>query len=710
MTHRPYIETYRRALLDMHVPDTDPGFMAKFDPVALADAYVDAHVDGAMLYCKSHTGLTNWPAPVGKMHANLVGRDILGDTVREFHARDISVCAYHSTSFDDWAWNEHPEWRVETTFPPVVFFGRVGNVCMNNEDYRAYEVAQVADLARRYEWDAFFIDIAHWLGICTCHACRTRYRAEEGNELPDTYDWRSPAWVRFQRARERWSADFLTLMRDTVRAEKPGLPFYANDSVVLWAPFTGRGFDAAQGNSFVGGDKYGKREDQMLGTKVFAAVLPGTKAEFITGRVPHWSEHVDMKSEATMTQRAVAALALDSALLFTDCVNPDGTIDRAMYRRMGVAYAEVEALEPFAGGDHIEQIGVYMSDHAEWDVRTPPGPLDELALQTLRRSPHVLAWLGAVRALQRAHLPFGAITRFGLDDLSRYDVIVLPSLQVMSRREADAFRAYVDAGGRLYASAFTGIVDEQGVAYDEFALSSLFGVRIEQDEEGQMVYIRPGGADVLSDAAAPQELMSHALTGLFDVDPTPTIAPFAIPRLAVETETDTEVLARLTLPYDHPNIGSIEALDWGSIHNNPPWTDTAHPMITQRRVGEGIAVYSAAPLEFREGANERAFIALVRDLLDKPVRVSADAHPTMWIEAYDQPAHDRLMVAAMNYQEDGDPIPVAAEITIAPGDREIARVRRASTGDEVDIHTHADGVSFTTAPITYAEFYLVEYA
>ena len=157
--------------------------------------------------------------------------------------------------------------------------------------------------------------------------------------------------------------------------------------------------------------------------------------------------------------------------------------------------------------------------------------------------------------------------------------------------------------------------------------------------------------------------MSHALTGLFDVDPTPTIAPFAIPRLAVETEADTEVLARLTLPYDHPNKGSIEAGDWASIHNNPPWTDTAHPMITERRVGDGVAVYSAAPLEFRDGANARAFSALIRHLLTRPIRVSADAHPTMWIEAYDQPEHDRLMVAAMNYQEDGDPSPVAAEIS-----------------------------------------------
>jgi len=52
-----YQQGYRRMLVDMHIPDWDPAFLAKYDPAAMAALFERAHLTSVMLYCKSHVGL-----------------------------------------------------------------------------------------------------------------------------------------------------------------------------------------------------------------------------------------------------------------------------------------------------------------------------------------------------------------------------------------------------------------------------------------------------------------------------------------------------------------------------------------------------------------------------------------------------------------------------------------------------------------------------
>lgn len=67
----------------------------------MARLYEQAQVSSVMIYCKSHAGLCYWPSKAGKMHANLGGRDVVGEMVRELRACDIAVCAYYSIVFDN---------------------------------------------------------------------------------------------------------------------------------------------------------------------------------------------------------------------------------------------------------------------------------------------------------------------------------------------------------------------------------------------------------------------------------------------------------------------------------------------------------------------------------------------------------------------------------------------------------------------------------
>ena len=66
-----YRSSYRRNLIDMHIPDDDIRFMADFDAGRYVELLKTARVDTAMVYASSCLGLCYWPTPRGRMHAGL---------------------------------------------------------------------------------------------------------------------------------------------------------------------------------------------------------------------------------------------------------------------------------------------------------------------------------------------------------------------------------------------------------------------------------------------------------------------------------------------------------------------------------------------------------------------------------------------------------------------------------------------------------------
>ena len=223
-----YYDTYRRTLLDMHIPDWDQQFLSEYEPEKVADLYVSANISGALFYCKSHMGLNYWPAPVGAVHPAAKNRDFVGEMLAALRARGIAPAAYHSVIFDNWAVEKHPEWAVEPAtilkgYDYHLFSSRYGTACANNPEYRTYEQTQITALLERYDFDALWIDMVFWTGLCMCTNCRERFRSEESEDIPLTVDWTSPAWVRYQTACERWLEEMTVELIETAHKARPGI-------------------------------------------------------------------------------------------------------------------------------------------------------------------------------------------------------------------------------------------------------------------------------------------------------------------------------------------------------------------------------------------------------------------------------------------------------------------------------------------------------
>ena len=682
-----YQQGYRRMLVDMHIPDWDPAFLSKYDPAAMGALFERAHLTSVMLYCKSHVGLCYWPTRHGKMHEGIGGRDVVGEMVRELRARDIAPCAYYSIVFDNWAVETHPEWCQRLVsggeLRDVV---RYGTCCPNHPEYRAYEMAQLEDLLSSYRFDAVFLDMIFWPLICGCDHCRARYRGESGKDIPSTVSWTSRQWCEFQTARERWIDEFTGDLMAKVKSVSPGIAVTHNFAPALANWVLAQPISAARHDTFVAGDLYGDRIEQLVVSKMLLHLSETRPAEFMTSLCVNLADHVRVKSEEQMRVQAAAATAISSGFLFIDAINPDGTVNDGVYDRVGRVFASTEPYEQYLGGEPIEDVAVYFSGHSQMDF-AENGPVTNF-IASKNKYPHLEAVRGACRALAGAHVPFGVITRRQIDELDRFKVVILPHVLRMDADEVRAFREYVQRGGSLYASCYTSLVETNGTLHDDFMLADVYGASYEAEEQGLFVYLKPV-ADWVAQSIAPQKFVSFRTTS----DPIrPPLALCGVTRLR-DVTTGTK-LATLTVPYGYPSRGSVQDHRWASIHSSPPWEDLDLPMMVSNEFGAGRAIYSSGSIESVNGdAESRLFIATVRSLLGAPASFTAQTHPAVWMSVFDQPDRKRLMISFLNVQADLPIIPVPAKFSMqVPGGGMLKSLMSVPDGRSLRFSTSLNGM------------------
>jgi Alpha-L-fucosidase len=685
-----YPETYRRMLLDMHVPAWHPSFLSKYEPADLADLYSTSGTQAVLLYCKSHLGLNYWPAPVGGVHPAAAERNLVAELLAELESRDIAAAAYHSVVYDNWAALEHPEWRIR----PAALAGdrdphwigpRYGTLCPNNLDYRAYERAQITALLELHEFSTIWFDMTFWTGVCVCAACETRWRNETGRSLPRILDWASPVWADFQAARERWMSEFVRFIFRVAKEARPEIDVVHNMASALLGWFPAQLASDAVLDAFPSGDH---AKSQIMSSKLMSRLATGGHAaEYMTSRTTGLVSHVAVKSEHRMLVDALSSVAGGTAFLFIDAIDPVGTLNRPVYEQMGRVFAEVSRYDQFLAGEPVEDVMLYYSDQANINPHDNGRLLSEVHFAP-EELPHMEALEGLSRALQQAHLTFGVISRHDLGRLSEFRAIMLPDVLRMTDAEIDAFRGYVEGGGSLYASGRTSLLNVDGNRHDDFQLADVFGCSVEQLETGEGIYLR-STSDIVSRATFPERYLEHGFIRGKSLN---------LPRLA--KQASGQVLARVNLPYGYPSTGSMHDADFASIHSSPPWDDLENPAIVENRYGAGRCVYSSVPLEVSAlGRNRDLVAAIAKRLLGASPIVEADTHESVFLTARSQPTERRVVICLLR-KEDASPagdVPVLIRYR-PPSGQTITSVVNESSGEPCVMESDAEGLTLIRVP------------
>jgi hypothetical protein len=414
--------------------------------------------------------------------AGKVNRDYLRQYLEEAHKRGIRVMIYFNVHWYTMAFGaKHPDWQqIRENGKPLDKVYDTGTDFCVNSGWREWCFQVLRDLAA-YPIDGIFYDgPVYRPDTCYCQSCKKKF----GRELPSKKNRQGAAFQRLVDFQASSLADFLRDSRRVLKGINPNIAFYMNGGV--------RGANWATG-----------RLNRVL---VAEQDILGSEGGFISGdltRVPLWKPGLTARLLETQAGgKPTVIFSAASHKPWTFSILPDPEL-RLLYADsiannasvwFGITQFEFDQPEM----ETIAAMNAYLKRTAEYYTRTRSEArvavvwsdttanfyagggaqlidVDRVAGSAIGDLDAEFS--GVSEALLRAHVPFDVIddTALERESLDRYQAIFLPNVACMSDATAAHLRAWVKAGGKLFATFETGLYDATGIRRPDFALADVFG-------------------------------------------------------------------------------------------------------------------------------------------------------------------------------------------------------------------------------------------
>ncbi|MFE0677169.1 beta-galactosidase [Streptomyces sp. NPDC058867] len=429
-----------------------------------------------------------------------------------------------------WFYREHPEALPLAADGTRYEFGSRGAICHSNADYRAAAANITTKLAERY---ADHPVLAMWhvhneygvpVSACYCDSCaahfrrwlQTTYGTVEGvNEAWGTAFWGqrytdfaqinpprttptvgNPAQaLDYRRFADATMRENFVAERDILHRLTPGVPVTTNfmtalsqcDSVDYWA--WGREVDIVTNDHYLITD--GRRTHVNLAmaadlTRSVAGGAPWILLEHSTSGV-NWQPRNPAKAPGQMARNSLAHVARGSegamffqwrqsrrgAEKFHSAMVPHGGTDTRVWREVVELGAHLDSLSTIRGTRTRADVAVLWDWNSWWAQTLDWRPSED-------HDPRERAD-AFYEALWDRHLTVDFAHPEA--DLSAYPLVVVPALYLMTEAAGANLRRYVENGGTLVVSYFSGIVDEHDAVHEGAypgALRDVLGLTVEE--------------------------------------------------------------------------------------------------------------------------------------------------------------------------------------------------------------------------------------
>lgn len=413
--------------------------------------------------------------------AGLEDHDLLGEFITAAKEEGLTVLARMDVNrATQEFYDAHPDWFVvNADGMPLTTDGRYFS-CVNSDYYKKYIPDVLKEIIACYHPDGFSDN--SWTGvrrqtICHCGNCKQKFREECGSELPVACDWNDPIyqkWIRwsYKCRMENWDLfneishlyggpDCLwTGMVNANPINNSGsfcdLKGVCQRSEIIMCDHQSREEDYGfEENGLNGGILHGIMGWDKLIAESMANYVRGIRSfrrssnpteetrhwmvEGFSGGISPWYHHVG----ATQEDRRQFHIA-------PPVMQWHEKNEKYLYNRIPVANVGLVWSQ--------DDVDFYGRDDVHEKVTLP--------------------WLGYVKALTRARIPFIPVHA---DDIAKeaenLNVLILPELAAMSDTQCLAVIHFVEAGGSLIFTGASALYDESGRERRAFPLEAVTGIR-----------------------------------------------------------------------------------------------------------------------------------------------------------------------------------------------------------------------------------------
>jgi hypothetical protein len=475
--HRPY------RIVQTNLRLTD----ASLDPEALAR---EAREFGATAVTFNVGGIyAFYPTELTLQARNpYLTRDLTGDMLKALHRAGLRMVGrYDLSKATRIAYEAHPEWFVHNAQGVPLEYNGTYQACVNGGWYSDYAERIVEESLSRYAIDAVFFNMLgyrsldysnNYHGICWCRNCQEQFKSMFGRQLPQKEDFSDPAYRDYLTFQERTTEVRGQRLYDTVKRTR------ATVGVMLERP----------------------PHDFMRLELQRAVRRPQPEWPYQGGEKSRWAAAIG-KGEKPYS------CAVTNFLDFAWRYSSETSHHHLLRFAQGIANgAQLDdyllGLFDQDNGEPLEPVSRFFKWHAE-NGHHYPGMRSQAtvaiyhsrasqtyAAATATRAEQATSCRAAYRVLLESRIPFDFVSdrRMRDDDvaeqLSRYDVIVLPNVACLSNAEAAALDAFVARGGTLIATGETGLYDERGERREGFALESLPATKVSRSDSKLQTYVR----------------------------------------------------------------------------------------------------------------------------------------------------------------------------------------------------------------------------
>lgn len=467
---------------------------------------VEMKADSLMVFTMSISGYMFYDSKVGERHPTL-GYDYLREMVRLGHEKGIAMELYLPTMWADRLIQKNPSWGIRNPDGSLYTASFRGYHPDLNSPAADWYVEVIRELIPAYHGDAFFADGISFLRYGQSEYTVKKFRRDMGRDYPKSLE-EDPDW----RATLRWEVEqvenYWRKLRDAVKKQDPKVE----------VTFNGPGPNV----QMPGGTGYRQfvpvppHVNQLTDYVFTEAGSSGEYATWTRGiaypkpfKVTFLNRYsiLDPFDPAEIRARVGRTLAVGGQPYRYDRTSVDGEANAHFTRTWSIIFDEVRQKEEFVvGAEPVKYVAVVSSEPTMlYRGRSDGGS-------------HANDLVGALKMLDALHIQHDVVADWNLkaDFLKPYQLVILANASCLSDSQAEAIREYVKQGGSILATAETSLFDETGAVRGEFALSDVFGVRLDEKVTNAIqtadvkrpVYIHPGrDRHAVLDGLPPTELI-----------------------------------------------------------------------------------------------------------------------------------------------------------------------------------------------------------